>query len=146
MHALGDRVRNGVADAAADHAHTLEPFHVGGAAERSDKVCDLIAGLQQIEHLGGLTDRLDHDGNGALFAVIARDGNGNTLAILVQPENDKLAGKRLARDQRGLNDELDDGLRLVEGPLADDFEHIYPPKDVLGFCSYNEIITQFDRL
>ena len=127
MHPLGHGIRDGVAHAAANHADALEAFHVGGTAQRPDKVRDAVSRLEEIEHTGRLPDGLHHDGHSALLGVRGGDGDGNTLAVLVQPEDDELAGSRLAGDQRSLDHEFYDGLRFVQRPLADNFEHIYPP-------------------
>ena len=122
-HALGDGIADGAADAAAHHADTLLVADLGGLAHGADKVGQLVAGLHELQHFGGLAHGLDHDGDGAGLAVIVGDGQRDTLAVLVQTKDDELSGEALLRDQRGLDDELNDRAGLVQGPLAHNWKH-----------------------
>jgi hypothetical protein len=55
------------------------------------------------ELLRGGARRLNNDGNRALLRIVAVDGNGDALALLIHPQDDKLAGLGLFGDQRRLD-------------------------------------------
>ena len=124
MHLLGDGVGDGAADAAADDAHLLQAFHLRGLAERADDVGDDVALGDGVQHLRGAAGGLHHDGDGALFAVIAGDGHGDALALLVQTEHDELARLRMAGDQGRFDLKEADGLRIVQKTLGYYFVHL----------------------
>ena len=123
MHLLGDGVGDSTADAAADNTDLLEAVHLGGLAERAYDIGDEIALLDGVEHFRGAAGRLNHDGNGALFPVIARDGDGNAFALLIQTEDDKLTRLRMARDQGRFNLKQANGLCIVEKSFGYYFIH-----------------------
>ena len=122
-HALGHRVADGAAHAAAYHAHAFLMADLGGLAHRSHKVGQFVAGLHEFQHFRRLAHRLDHDGDGAGFPVIVGDGQGDALAVLVQTQDDELSGQALFGDQRGLDDELNDRAGLIQWPFAYNRKH-----------------------
>ena len=127
MHFLGDGVCDGAADAAADDADLLQTVHLGSLAERADEVGDVVAFFNGVEHSGGAACGLNHDGNGALFTVVACNGDGGTLALLVKTEDDELTGLRMSRNQRSFDLEQADGLCLVQKSFSYYFEHFLLP-------------------
>ena len=92
MHTFCHRVRDRVAHAAADNTHAPETFHVGRTTERTDKIRDVIARFHQVEHTGGLPDRLHHDRDGALFGIGRSDRDRDAFTKFVETENDELTG------------------------------------------------------
>ena len=141
VHLFGDGIGDGAADAAADNADLVQAFHLGGLAEGADKVADIVALLDGVEHLGGLAGRLDHDGDGPLFAVIARDGNGNALALLVKAENNKLPGLRVPGNQGRLHFKEADGFRVIEITLGDNLVHTNSPSEYTDYDGW-DLFTQ----
>ena len=103
LEALGGRQSDGAAYAAADHADPLLALHVGGLAQRADKVPDVIAFIQGAQGFGGEANLLEDNGHGAFFPVTAGDGQGYALAQLVDPDDDELTCLGLAGDEGGLN-------------------------------------------
>lgn len=63
-----------------------------GLAQRSHEVCQAIAFLHVAEFHSGGANRLNNDGDGALFGIIGVDGDGDTLAVFIRPQDDKLTG------------------------------------------------------
>ena len=127
IEALAHGVADGAADAAADDADALLSADLGGFAHGADKVGKAVADFHQLQHTGGLADGLDHDGNGTGLAVVIGNGQGNALAVLIQTQDDELAGQALLGDQRGLDDVLKDRAGLIQGPLAYDRKHSFFP-------------------
>ena len=87
-HGIGD----GAAHAAADDADLLLAFGLGRAAERADKVLNVLALGLVAELFGRSADRLHDDRHSALFAVEIMDGDGDALTVLVDAQDDELAG------------------------------------------------------
>ena len=106
---LGNGQGNGAAHAAADHAHLLQAFHLGGTAQRAHKVVDAVAYVQAVQLHGGAADDLEDDLHGTGLAVVTGDRQGDALAVLKRAHNDKLARLCLFGDQRGFNDHLRHG-------------------------------------
>ncbi len=118
VHFLGNRIRNGAADTAADDTDLLQALHLGGLAERADKIRNIIALFHRVEHFGRLAGSLDHHGDGSLLTVIAGNGYRNTLPLFVQAENHKLAGLGVFCHERRLNLEKTDALGIIQIPLG----------------------------
>ena len=111
---LGDRVVDGAAGAAADHADALGiRVNFGGTAQRSDDIRNVVAGLHEREHLRALAGGLEVEADGADFGVVVRDGERETLAVFVEPEYCKLAGFGAFCYQGGLYTDTKNGLCSV---------------------------------
>ena len=123
LECLCRRIRNRAADAAADHTDTLFALHIGGLAKGTDEVLDIIALVHAAEKLGGKTDLLEDDGDGALFAVVARDRQRHPLGLVVDAENDELTGFRLSGNERSFN--LHVRYRGIEFLFAHNFVHLF---------------------
>ena len=92
MELLQHGIRNGAANAAAHNGDLLLALGLGGLAQRSHEVCQAIAFLHVAEFHSGGANRLNNDGDGALFGIIGVDGDGDTLAVFVRPQDDELTG------------------------------------------------------
>ena len=103
MQRLGLGIGNGHAQSAADHRRAGNALGVAGFAQGADKVQQRIALVQGIQLLGGVAHLLEDDGHGTLFPVIPGNGQRHALALFVDAENNKLAGLRLAGNQRSLD-------------------------------------------
>ena len=140
------RICDRAADAAADDADALLAFHVRRLAERTDKVLDIVALVQTAEHLGGQADLLEDDRDRALFAVIAGDGQRHALRLLIDTENDELAGLRLAGDERSLDLHVGDcGVQFL---FAHDFVHSCSSLQIISnilACSDNPTFLVYHR-
>ena len=64
---------------------------------------DTLADLQAVQLHRGAADDLEDDVHSALFAVVVMDGDGDALTVLVDTQNDELAGLSLFRHHRRLN-------------------------------------------
>src|SRR5699024_8172766 len=100
---------DGAADTAAHYANPLYPLGVGGLAQRTDEVLNVVSFVQRAQGVGGKAHFLEDDGDGALFPVIPGDGQRDPLSLLVHPENDELTGFGLFGDEGGLNFHQSDG-------------------------------------
>ena len=118
---LGNGQGNGAAHAAADHAHLLQAFHLGGTAQRAHKVVDAVAHVQAVQLHGGAADDLEDDLHGTGLAVVTGDREGDALAVLKRADNDELTRLCLFGDQRGFNDHLCHG--GVQRDLFSDLIH-----------------------
>ena len=108
---LGDGEVDGTAGAAADHADALGVgVYLSGAAEGTDDVGNVVAGLHEREHLRALARRLEVEGDCADLGVIVRDGEREALAELVESEDRKLAGLRTLCDEGCLNTDAENSL------------------------------------
>ncbi len=123
MHFLGNGVGNGAADAAAHYADLLEAVHLRGFAQRADKIAYIVALVHGVQHSGGAPGGLHHNGDGALLPVPTGDRHRDALALLIKAEDNKLAGLRVARDQRSLDLKQAYGLCLVQELLFNNFVH-----------------------
>ena len=124
MHFLCYGVSDSAANAAADDRHTGESVHFGGMTQGADKIGDIVAFFNSVEHSGGVARGLHHNGNGALFPVISSHGNGNALTLLVQTEDDELACGGVFCHQRSFDFEQADGFSLVQKSFLYDLEHL----------------------
>jgi len=107
LEALGDGVKRGHPDAAADANHGSEILNVRGLPQRSQQVGNLITYVEGGEVLGSFAHDLEDKLDPSLFLVGIRDGEGNTFAeIGVELEDDKLPGFAFARDVRRINPHL----------------------------------------
>ncbi len=104
---LQNGVSDGAADAAAHDADLLLAFGLGRAAQRADKVLNVLALGFMSELFGGGTDRLHDDGDGALLTVEVVDGDGDAFTVFIDAQDDELAGLGLLCHHRRLD--------LVEG-------------------------------
>ena len=118
VHLLGNGVGNGAAHAAADHADLLQAVHLGGLAQRTHKVGDIVSLLHGVEHSCGASGSLYHNGDSAFFPVPAGDGDGDALALFIQTEDHELTRLGVTRHQRGLDLEEADGFCLVQESFA----------------------------
>ena len=124
VHFLGNGVGDSAADAAADNTDLLQAVHLGSLAEGADEVGDVIALLHGVQHLGGTAGSLYHNGNGALFAVVACDGNRSALSLLIKTEDDELTCLGVTSDQRSFDLEQANGLCIVQKSFLYDFKHL----------------------
>ena len=92
MELLQHGIRNGAANAAAHNGDLLLALGLGGLAQGSHEVCQAIAFLHVAELHSGGANRLNNDGDGALFGIIGVDGDGDTLAVFIRPQDDELTG------------------------------------------------------
>ena len=104
---LQNRVGDGAADAAAHDTDLFLAFGLGRAAQRADKVLNVLALGFMSELFGGGADRLHDDGNGALLTVEVVDGDGDAFTVFIDAQDDELAGLGLLCHHRRLD--------LVEG-------------------------------
>ena len=95
MELLQHGIRNGAAHAAAHNGDLLLALGLGGLAQGAHEVCQAIAFLHVAELHSGSANRLNNDGDGALFGIIGVDGDGDTLAVFIRPQDDKLTGLSL---------------------------------------------------
>ena len=107
--------------AAANDADLLLALHGSGLAQGADEIPDVVALVQFAQGLGGETDLLEDDGDGAGFLVGTGDSQGHTLAHLVDAENDELACLCFAGNEGGLNVHQGDG--GIELLLTHNFIH-----------------------
>ena len=92
---------------AAGNAH--DAFPLGNRAvvpERSDEVLEFVADVQETQRLGGLADLLKHNRDRASLRVAVADGEWDTLAVLVNAQDNEIAGARLSGDPRRLDLDL----------------------------------------
>lgn len=99
MELLGDGECDSAAYAAADDADVLEAFEMGGYAQRTYKVMDIIADHLMVELLCGCADDLEDDADGAGFTIVMRNGQGDTLAVFINAKDDELTGFCLCRNE-----------------------------------------------
>lgn len=66
---------------------------------------------------------LEDDGDGALFAVVARDRQRHALRFVIDAENDELTGFRLSGNERSFN--LHVRYRGIEFLFAHNFVHLF---------------------
>src|ERR1019366_3301327 len=121
LHGGGGRIRHRGADASAHHDDRAKVLDLRGLAQRPDNVEDAVAGLERVEKICGLADRLHDDVDRAFFRIGAFDGERDTLAFLVDPDNDELPRPLLACDARRLDNEALDS--RGDELCVDDFEH-----------------------
>ena len=126
MHLLGNGVCDGAAHTAAHDADLLQAFHLRGLAQRAGNVGNIVALLHGVQHFGGAAGGLHHDGDGALFPVIAGNGHGDALALLIQAEDHELTGPGVACDVGCFDLEEANRLRIVEKTLGNYFVHLTP--------------------
>ena len=87
-----------------------EALDLRGLPERADHVADRVAGSEGVQQLRRLADALDDDRDVPALGVRVRDRERDALAVLVDADDDELAGLALARDAGGLDaEELDVG-------------------------------------
>ena len=91
------------ADAAADDADVLETLKMGGNAEGTDEVLNVLTYLLVVELFGSCADNLENDPYGACLAVIVSDGKGDTLAVSINAQDDELTGLGLGRNEGSFN-------------------------------------------
>ena len=92
-----------------------------------------------MEHPGGAARGLHHDGDGALLTIPVRDGDGDALALLIQTEDDELAGLRVPGGQRRLDLEQADGLGVVEETLG--YYLVHGNTSIVIFYRFAEILA-----
>ena len=123
LHRLGDRVDRRDADAAAAEHDAPEPLHLARHAERTEDVRQSVADAEarELERRGA--DGLEDDGDGPGRLVRVGDREGDALAaVVVDLDDEELAGLVLAGDVRGLEGHLVDvGGELL---LEDDSVHV----------------------
>ena len=93
----------------------------------------------------GSTHRLHDNGNRAFFGVVVIDRDRNALAVLIHPEDDKLAGLRLLGDQGRLD--LIEGNSGSECLFSHNTIHSFPSFPNVRFVTVTEIcIPPYDTL
>ena len=122
LHRLGDRVDRRDADAAAAEHHAAELLHLARHAERAEDVGERVADAEPGELQGRSADGLEDDRDGAGGLVRVGDGERDSLApVVVDLDDEELAGLVLARDVRGLEGHLEHAVRELF--LVDDLVH-----------------------
>ena len=99
----------------------LEMLDMRGAAQRSHYVLDFIAWLKMAEASGAGANGLYHEGDCAASGVGIGYRQGYALAVLVDTDDDEMAGTTRTGYQRGFYYELEDF--LGELLLADYLTH-----------------------
>src|SRR5665811_2176161 len=110
----GDRIDRRHADPAAgadDRAHLLD---LARLAQWTNEAGERVALAQRLQMPRRRADRLDHDGDGARFAVEIGDGERDPLPLFVDHQDDELS--RLARrgNRRSLDDLHEHVIRIVD--------------------------------
>ena len=119
------RIHRRHTEAAADQHHVPGPAHMLRQAERADEVDDAVAGLVVVTHFQRrLAERLDHQGDRALVAIVIGDGERNAFAALAQAQHDEMPGLGGARHVGRAHLPEKRGLR--ECFAADDLVHVAP--------------------
>src|ERR1039458_10350070 len=95
---LGDRIGDRGPHTAADHHHRSEQTDIRRATKRTDYIEDRIARVQSVKQLGRLAYALHNDRNGAVRWIGISDGQRDAFAVLVNANNDELAGLLLPCD------------------------------------------------
>ena len=117
----GCRQSNGAANAAADHTDPLLALHIGGLAQGTHEVPDIVALIQSAQGLGGEANLLENNADGALLPVVTGNGKGHALALLVDPEDDKLPGLCFLSNEGRFDLHQSDG--IIQLFLTHDFVH-----------------------
>ncbi len=107
---LGDGVNDPDAHASADADGRFDAVDLRGVPQGPEYVLDDIAGVELRKLVRRLPDDLVDDRQRPLHRVGVDDGQGDPLPLVVDHENDELAGFSLFRDIRRLEDRLDDVL------------------------------------
>src|SRR5438270_793341 len=117
--------------AAHARAHTAAHDHHGAKlldfrrlTKRSDNIQDAVPGVERVQEMSSLANRLHHHVDGAAYGVGFLNRQRNALSLFVQPEDDELPRPMFSRDPRSFDDKALD-TRSNELRMKD-FEHGLP--------------------
>ncbi len=102
MQGAGDRVDGGDADPSPDASHRSVVLDLRGHAQWPRNVQDTVSLFQGSQLLRRLADDLEDDGDRTLFPAIIGDGHGDPFRLVVQAQDDELAGLRFSGDGGGI--------------------------------------------
>src|SRR5699024_8547570 len=114
--------------AAGTAAHNADALRVRvylrGAPQRANDVRDIVARLDEREHLRTLSRGLEVEGHRSLLRIVVRDGEREPFTVFIQPENGKLTRFCAPCYERSFNAHAINSLGGVDRVFFSNSEHV----------------------